>query len=255
MIGDRIEVNIAGGLDIALPRMVHIRQKFKTTEARQRQPGGGASNSSGPKCAAKIKPGMTIAVGCGSRGIANIAECAKQVVAELKALGAKPFIFPAMGSHGGATAEGQREVLEGYGITESFVGCPIHSQMDVVELGKVDGMPVYMDKLAAAADGVVLDLPRQAAHQFPCAHRERHRQDDDHRHGQDHRRHRAAHQRHGYVRRAAAQGREVHHVQEELPVRRGDGGERRRRDRAHRGRAGRADCSSASRSCRPRPRR
>ena len=61
-----------------------------------------------------------------------------------------------MGSHGGATAEGQREVLEGYGITESFVGCPIHAQMDVVELGKVDGMPVYMDKLAAAADGVVL---------------------------------------------------------------------------------------------------
>jgi len=74
----------------------------------------------------------------------------------LKALGAKPFIFPAMGSHGGGTAEGQREVLEGYGITESFVGCPVQSQMDVVELGKVGGMPVYMDKLAAAADGVVL---------------------------------------------------------------------------------------------------
>ena len=53
-----------------------------------------------------------------------------------------------MGSHGGATAEGQREVLEGYGITESFVGCPIQCQMDVVELGKVDGMPVYMDKHA-----------------------------------------------------------------------------------------------------------
>ena len=79
-----------------------------------------------PEVRAKVKPGMTIAVGCGSRGIANIADCAKQVIAELKALGAKPFIFPAMGSHGGATAEGQREVLEGYGITESFVGCPIH---------------------------------------------------------------------------------------------------------------------------------
>jgi hypothetical protein len=99
---------------------------------------------------------MTIAVGCGSRGIANIAEAAKQLIAELKALGAKPFVFPAMGSHGGATAEGQREVLEGYGITESFVGCPIHSQMDVVELGKLDGMPVYMDKLAAGADGVIV---------------------------------------------------------------------------------------------------
>ena len=100
-----------------------------------------------------------------------------------------------------------------------------------------------------------LRLPHQAAHQLPRPHRERHREDDDHRHGQDHRRHRAAHQRHGHLRRAAAQDRQVHHVQEELPVRRGHGGERRRRDRGHRGRAGRASCGSASRSCRPRPRR
>jgi hypothetical protein len=155
MIGDRIEVNIAGGLDIPLPRMVHIRQKFSTpklTSVKQTV----ADEFKRPEVRAKIKPGMTIAVGCGSRGIANIAECAKQVIVELQALGAKPFIFPAMGSHGGATPEGQREVLESYGISESFVGCPIHSQMDVVELGKLDGMPVYMDKLAAAADGVVL---------------------------------------------------------------------------------------------------
>jgi len=95
---------------------------------------------------------MTVAFGVGSRGIANIAESVKQVVTELKALGAKPFIFPAMGSHGGATAEGQRGVLEGYGITESFVGCPIRASMEVVELGKVDGMPVYMDKHASEAD-------------------------------------------------------------------------------------------------------
>ena len=155
MIGDRIEVNIAGGLDIALPRMVHIRQKFKTVKLTNVAQAV-SDQFKRSEVRAKIKPGMTVAVGCGSRGIANIADCAKQVVAELKALGAKPFIFPAMGSHGGGTAEGQREVLEGYGITESFVGCPVHSQMDVVELGKVDGMPVYMDKLAAAADGVVL---------------------------------------------------------------------------------------------------
>ena len=155
MIGDRIEVNIAGGLDIPLPRMVHIRQKFDTPKlASVKQTV--AEQFKRPEVKAKIKPGMTIAVGCGSRGIANIAECAKQVIVELQALGAKPFIFPAMGSHGGATPEGQREVLESYGITESFVGCPIHSQMDVVELGKLEGMPVYMDKLAAAADGVVL---------------------------------------------------------------------------------------------------
>ncbi len=155
MIGDRIEVNIAGGLDIPLPRMVHIRQKFKTVKV-DNVAQTVTDQFKRPEVRAKIKPGMTIAVGCGSRGIANVAECAKQVIAELEALGAKPFIFPAMGSHGGATPEGQREVLESYGISESFVGCPIHSQMEVVELGKVDGMPVYMDKLAAAADGIVL---------------------------------------------------------------------------------------------------
>jgi hypothetical protein len=155
MIGDRIEVNIAGGLDIPLPRMVHVRQRFPAPKLASVS-GAIAEQFKRSEVRAKIKPGMTIAVGCGSRGIANIAEAAKQLIAELKALGAKPFIFPAMGSHGGATAEGQREVLEGYGITESFVGCPIHSQMEVVELGKLDGMPVYMDKLAAGADGVIV---------------------------------------------------------------------------------------------------
>jgi len=145
MIGNRIEVNIAGGLDIALPRMVHVRQKFKTSKLDS-VTAAVVEQFKRPEVRSKVKPGMSIAVGCGSRGINNIAECAKAVVGELKALGAKPFIFPAMGSHGGATAEGQREVLEGYGITEDYVGCPVRSQMDVVEIGKLeDGMPVYMD--------------------------------------------------------------------------------------------------------------
>jgi hypothetical protein len=163
MIGDRIEVNIAGGLDIPLPRMIHVRQKFQTpkldsvTQAVVEQ-------FKRPEVRDKVKPGMSVAVGCGSRGINNIAECAKAVVAELKALGAKPFIVPAMGSHGGATADGQREVLEGYGITEDYVGCPIRSSMEVVELGKLDdGMPVYMDKHAAEADAVVV-IPRVKPH-------------------------------------------------------------------------------------------
>ena len=127
---------------------------------------------------------MTIAVGCGSRGIANIAECAKQVIAELKALGAKPFIFPAMGSHGGATAEGQREVLEGYGITESYVGCPIRATMDVVELGKVDGCR-YTWTSTRPRRMAWCWFAASSHTQFPRAHRERHRQDDHHRHGQD----------------------------------------------------------------------
>jgi hypothetical protein len=163
MIGNRIEVNIAGGLDITLPRMVHVRQKFKTSKLDS-VTAAVVEQFKRPEVRSKVKPGMSIAVGCGSRGINNIAECAKAVVGELKALGAKPFIFPAMGSHGGATAEGQREVLEGYGITEDYVGCPVRSQMDVVEIGKLDdGMPVYMDKLASEADAVVV-IPRVKPH-------------------------------------------------------------------------------------------
>jgi len=152
MIGDRIEVNIAGGLDIRLPRMVHIRQKFKTQKVDSIS-ATVTQQFSRPEVRAKVKPGLSIAVGVGSRGIANIAECTKQVIAELKALGAKPFVFPAMGSHGGATADGQRQVLEDYGVTESYVGCPIRSSLEVVQLGTLEGMPVYMDKTAAEADG------------------------------------------------------------------------------------------------------
>lgn len=163
MIGDRIEVNIAGGLDIPLPRMIHVRQKFQTPKL-DNVTKAVVEQFQRPEVRGKVKPGMSIAVGCGSRGVNNIAECAKAVVDELKALGAKPFIFPAMGSHGGATAEGQSELLEGYGITEDYVGCPIKSSMDVVELGKLDdGMPVYMDKNAAAADAVVI-IPRIKPH-------------------------------------------------------------------------------------------
>lgn len=156
MIGDRIEVNIAGGLDVSLPRMVHVRQKFQLPKIES-VTATVAAEFKKPDVRNKIKPGMTIAVGVGSRGVNNIAECAKAVIGELKALGAKPFIFPAMGSHGGATAEGQKEVLDGYGVTEEFVGCPVKSSMEVVEIAKADdGMPVYLDKHAAAADAIAL---------------------------------------------------------------------------------------------------
>ncbi|UCH49498.1 MAG: DUF2088 domain-containing protein [Betaproteobacteria bacterium] len=156
MIGDRIEVNIAGGLDIPLPRMVHVRQKFQMPRLESVS-ATVIEEFNKPEVREKVKPGMTIAVGVGSRGVNNIAECAKTVIAELKSLGAKPFIFPAMGSHGGATAEGQKEVLDGYGVTEDFVGCPVKSSMEVVEIAKADdGMPVYLDKQAAGADAIAL---------------------------------------------------------------------------------------------------
>lgn len=156
MIGDRIEVNIAGGLDVPLPRMVHVRQKFQLPKIDD-VTATVLEEFKKPEVRNKIKPGMSIGVGVGSRGVNNIAECAKAVIGELKALGAKPFIFPAMGSHGGATAEGQKEVLDGYGVTEEFVGCPVKSSMDVVEIAKADdGMPVYLDKHAAGADAIAL---------------------------------------------------------------------------------------------------
>ena len=77
-----------------------------------------------------------MALAVGSRGIASLDLITKTLVEEIKKLGGEPFVFPAMGSHGGATAEGQREVLESLGITEDNVGCPIKSSMETVELGK-----------------------------------------------------------------------------------------------------------------------
>jgi len=80
----------------------------------------------------KIKAGQTVAITAGSRGVANIAVIIKAAVDHFKSLGAKPFIVPAMGSHGGGTAEGQRELIEGYGITEAAMGCPIRASMETV---------------------------------------------------------------------------------------------------------------------------
>lgn len=156
MIGDRIDVNISGGLDVNLPRMVRVHQKFATTKVNSIAEII-AVEFAKAEVRDRIKPGMRIAVGCGSRGIANVAECTGEVIKHLKNLGAAPFIFPAMGSHGAATAEGQVEVLADLGITEEAMGCPIESSMEVVELGKLtSGMPIYFDKIAAQADAVAL---------------------------------------------------------------------------------------------------
>lgn len=156
MIGDKIEVNIAGGLDIDLPRMIRVRQKFECLEL-ENITASVVEQLKDPAIREKIKPGMSIAVGCGSRGIANVAECALAVINELKSLGAEPFIFPAMGSHGAASAEGQVKVLASFGISEQTMGVPVKSSMEVVQFGELDnGMPVYFDKNAAEADAVVL---------------------------------------------------------------------------------------------------
>ncbi|MCZ6515326.1 MAG: lactate racemase domain-containing protein [Acidobacteria bacterium] len=101
--------------------------------------------------------GKRIAVTVGSRGIAHLALQVRTLGEWLKAKGAQPFIVPSMGSHGGATGEGQRRVLEDYGITEPQVGMPVLSQMEAVELGRTpEGFRVYMDRLAFESDGVVI---------------------------------------------------------------------------------------------------
>ncbi len=105
----------------------------------------------------RIRPGESIALTVGSRGIANIATIVKATVEAVKACGAAPFVIPAMGSHGGGTAEGQVEVLASYGVTEHAVGCPIRSSMETVDLTPPDARNrVYMDRHAYGADGVIL---------------------------------------------------------------------------------------------------
>ena len=145
------------------PKVVRVRQTFprprvENVEATLQEQLGREEISS------TIKPGMSVALTAGSRGVARIEAILRSLVQILRDMGAEPFIVPSMGSHGGATAEGQVEILESLGVTEEFCGAPIRSSMEVVELGETDrGVPVYMDRIASEADGVVL-LNRIKAH-------------------------------------------------------------------------------------------
>jgi hypothetical protein len=104
-----------------------------------------------------IQPGERVAVGVGSRGIANLPAIVRAVVDRLKAHGAQPFIVAAMGSHGGATADGQRALLAELGITEASIGCPLRITMEVREVGRLpDGPALYQDLHSAAADHTLL---------------------------------------------------------------------------------------------------
>lgn len=104
----------------------------------------------------KIKPGAKIAVAVGSRGIKNLALIVKEVIAQIKKQGGEPFIISAMGSHGGGTPEGQREVLASYGVTEEKMGVEIVTSVDVVPIGRTSGgINIYFDSAALGADLVV----------------------------------------------------------------------------------------------------
>ena len=143
---------------IKLPRMFRVKQIFQRPRIEiEKIPGLIEELLSQEKFRGQIKPGMRIAITAGSSGIANVDLITKSIVDFVKSKGAYPFIVPTMGSHGGATAEGQKELLKGYGITEEAMGCPILSSMEVTKIGKnEEGVDVFIDKNAAGADGIIV---------------------------------------------------------------------------------------------------
>ena len=141
---------------VDMPRLIPVRQELSAERERNLAIAVERELATLPMVAA-LRPGQRIAITAGSRGIASIAEIIAEAVAALRARGAEPFIVPAMGSHGGATAEGQRAVLEEMGVSEAYVRAPILATMETVELGQIaDGTPVLMDRYAAEADGILL---------------------------------------------------------------------------------------------------
>lgn len=138
-----------------LPPMRRVRQTFPRPKLDD--PAGAlARELARPEIRAKIKPGARVALAVGSRGIRHLPELVKAALAGLKEAGARPFVVSAMGSHGGGTAEGQRQVLAGYGLTEETLGVEIVTSQDVVSLGRTSrGLEVFFDKAALEADLVV----------------------------------------------------------------------------------------------------
>lgn len=145
--------------EVPLPKMFRVQQKFPCERIAPEEVYGEVQRQL-KACGAteKIRPGMKIAITVGSRGIANLVQITKAIVDFVKQKDASPFLIPAMGSHGGATARGQKEILTSYGITEETMGCPVRSSMEVVKIGKnAEGVDVYIDRYAYEADGIIIN--------------------------------------------------------------------------------------------------
>lgn len=140
------------------PLIFRVRQHFETPEIPVAEiPATVRSELGRLKLHEVVRPGQRVAITAGSRGIANIALILKTAVEYFRSLGAEPFLVPAMGSHGGGTAEGQRKLIESYGITEAYCGCPIRSSMETVIVCRAaEGFPVHFDKQASTADHVLV---------------------------------------------------------------------------------------------------
>ncbi|NQU22971.1 MAG: DUF2088 domain-containing protein [Candidatus Nealsonbacteria bacterium] len=140
----------------SLPQIFRVRQNFEAPRIDD-VPGEVEAQLAGLNLGEKVSPGQSVAVTAGSRGITGIDKIIRAIVQHFVGLGAKPFVVPAMGSHGGGTAEGQRGVIESYGITEEFLGCPIRAGMETVIVCETDeGIPVHFDRYAYEADHVVV---------------------------------------------------------------------------------------------------
>ena len=149
--------------EVALPRMLKVRQIFDRDRIEKDDIAKAVfAELSRPELGEPIKPGMRIAITCGSRGVNNVALITRALADFVKSKGAIPFVIPAMGSHGGATGPGQRALLEAYGVTEHFIGCAIVSSMETVEIGLSEPGPggkrygVRIDQHAAQADGIIV---------------------------------------------------------------------------------------------------
>ncbi len=137
-----------------LPKMAKVRQVFDQPEIKD-IPAKIREELERKRLKDRVKPGQRIAVTAGSRGVSNIPVIFKTIVAELKAVEAEPFLVPAMGSHGGATPEGQIQVLHSLGVTEESVGAPIEASMEVEAVGSLpDGIEIYLSRIALEADGI-----------------------------------------------------------------------------------------------------
>lgn len=139
-----------------LPHWARVRQSFPGEPVRDITAAVTTALQS-MELAGRVRRGQRVAITAGSRGIANVVATTAALVAECRRLGAEPFVFPCMGSHGNATPSGQLEVLTSYGVTPEAVGAPVISQGELVELGSTaGGIPLWCDRLAAEADHIVV---------------------------------------------------------------------------------------------------
>ncbi len=151
-----VALAVQGTAEIRIPRMVKIRQKYDAARIDDLQ-AWVVKEMRNNLWDRGSYSGKRICITAGSRGIPHLAVIIRSICAELKNWGAQPFIVPAMGSHGGAAAEGQKEYLAGYDITEGSMGVPVLSSMEVVQYGELeDGTPLYCDKYAFESDGIVV---------------------------------------------------------------------------------------------------